>query len=133
MTKSRSSSRASKPSFTRNIIHGTNASKSGAVSRSLPDSRKSSRRINNATSDGRSLKQLNHNYNTTIVAPPPKKEIVLARNETRFTLPDSPQNSAIRLSQLRRTQVAQSLLFHELKTELKCRQGAVSPRVEMLA
>jgi len=112
------------------MIHGSNTGKSGAVSR---DSRKSSRRINNAPSTGFSPKQRKHNFNTTIVAPPPKAEIVLARHETRFTLPDSPQNSAIRLSQLRRTQVAQSLVFHELKTELKCRQGAVSPRVEMLA
>jgi len=138
MTKTRSGT-ASKPSYSRNVMPGNFSSKTHNNGRG--DDRKTLRLHNKAGKSHGDLgatkfKQTSHAQHqhdpTVIVAPPPKKEIVLNRQETRFTLPDSPSNGAIRMSQIRRASATQALVLRELETELQCRSGHESPRVEML-
>jgi len=139
MTKTRNGSSSNfHGSKNRNVIHGTAMGKSGRVGRG--DSRNSKHLDGKGGPDSKSmrgqaqvsLQHKNFHRDTTIVAPPPKPVVVLATSEKRFTIPDSPQNSAIRQSQLRRTSATQALVLRELEMELQCRAGQPSPRITEL-
>lgn len=132
MTKTRSGSQNQKPSFTRNVIHGNATGKSG----NMYNDKRSSRHVPAPPHKHRPssrAKQISGDDIATIVyAPPPKAQIQLNSHETRFTLPDSPKNSTIRESQIRRASLGHQVVLRELNVELQARSGSQSPRVEML-
>lgn len=135
MTKTRSGTQKTKPSgsFTRNVIHGNMTGKSGSQYNDKHSGRHTQAPPPKFRPSSRA-KQISGDDITTIVhAPPPKPQIHLNSHETRFTLPDSPKNAAIRESQIRRASLGHQVVLRELNVELQARSGAMSPRVEMLS
>ena len=99
MTRS-SNNATSKPSYTRNVMHGNNVNKHGAAARQGNQTRNfQNTKMINTGEKPQKKKRGPAESDQIIIAPPPQRPA--ACPEMRFTLPDSPENVDIRISQVR--------------------------------